>query len=98
MVTENAVTVSGTLHHSHAGASAGKPMKKYIPFSVRQETPALDGSVRKDFLLARIYDPEIQESLKSLQEGVTVRVHGDVRSSLGSGEMYINVRALEALA
>ena len=98
MVTENAVTVSGTLHLSHTGFSADKPMKKYLPFSVRQETPGMDGSVRKDFLLARIYDPEIQENLKSLKEGITVRVHGDVRSSLGSGEMYINVRALEALA
>lgn len=98
MVTENAVTVSGTLHLSRAGSSASKPSKKYLPFSVRQDTPGMDGSVRKDFLLARVYDPEVQESLKGLQEGVTVRVHGDVRSSLGSGEMYINVRALEALA
>ena len=97
MVTENAVTVSGTLHLSHAGSSAGKPMKKYLPFSVRQDTPGVDGSVRKDFLLARVYDPELQENLKGLEEGITVRVLGDVRSSLGSGEMYINVRALEAL-
>jgi len=84
MLTENIVTVSGTLHLVRVEPSAGKP-KKYMPFSVRQDTPGMDGSVRKDFLLARIYD------------GVPVRVQGDVRSSLGSGEMYINVTAIEAL-
>ncbi len=96
MLTENIVTVSGTLHLIRVEASAGKP-KKYMPFSVRQDTPGTDGSVRKDFLLARIYDPRIQEEMKDLKEGVPVRVQGDVRSSLGSGEMYINVTAIEAL-
>jgi hypothetical protein len=98
MTTENAVTVSGTLHLIHGGPSnAGKP-KKYLHFSVRQETPGTDGSVRKDFLLARVYDPRLQESFKELKEGAKVRVRGDVRSSLGSGEMYINVQEIEQLA
>ena len=97
MKTENAVTVSGTLHLLKGDASGtGKP-KKYLPFSVRQETPGADGSVRKDFLLARVYDPVLQESFRELEEGALVRVRGDVRSSLGSGEMYINVTAIEAL-
>ena len=77
MKTENAVTVSGALHLIKVDASAtGKP-KKYLSFSVRQETPVADGSVRKDFLL---------------------RVRGDVRSSLGSGELYINALEIEKLA
>ncbi len=96
MLTENSVTVSGTLHLIRVEPSAGKP-KKYLPFSVRQDTPGTDGSVRKDFLLARIYDPRIQEEFNKLEEGASVRVLGDVRSSLGSGEMYINVASIEAL-
>ncbi|NLA90748.1 MAG: DNA-binding protein [Synergistaceae bacterium] len=96
MLRENSVTVSGTLHLIRVEPSAGKP-KKYLPFSVRQDTPGTDGSVRKDFLLARIYDPQIQEKFKSFKEGASVRVLGDVRSSLGSGEMYINVISIETL-
>lgn len=96
MQTENTVTVSGTLHLIQRDASEAA-RKKYLPLSVRQETQGADGSVRKDFLLARIYDPEIQSALKDLQEGVPIRIRGDVRSSLGSGEMYINVLNLEAL-
>ncbi|HCL78891.1 MAG TPA: DNA-binding protein [Synergistaceae bacterium] len=96
MQTENTVTVSGTLHLIQSdGSEAAR--KKYLPLSVRQETPGTDGSVRKDFLLARIYDPQVQVLLKELREGVRIRVRGDVRSSLGSGEMYINVLNLETL-
>lgn len=97
MLTENTVTVSGTLHLIHVEPSAGKP-KKYVPFSVRQDTTGADGSVRKDFLLARIYDGQLQETFKDMNEGTPVRVLGDVRSSLGSGEMYINVKTIELLA
>jgi len=96
MLTENSVTVSGTLPLIRVEPSAGKP-KKYVPFSVRQDTPGMDGSVRKDFLLARIYDPRLQEEFGKFEEGASVRVLGDVRSSLGSGEMYINVTSIEAL-
>ncbi len=63
MLTENIVTVSGTLHLVRVEASAGKP-KKYMPFSVRQDTPGRTGR-QKDFLLARIYDPRIQEEMKT---------------------------------
>ncbi len=98
MKTENAVTVSGTLHLIKVDAStAGKP-KKYLSFSIRQETPGADGSVRKDFLLARVYDPVLQESFRELEEGTLLRVRGDVRSSLGSGELYINALEIEKLA
>lgn len=96
MQTENTVTVSGTLHLIQSDGSVAA-RKKYLPLSVRQETPRMDGSVRKDFLLARIYDPQVQVLLKELQEGVHIRIRGDVRSSLGSGEMYINVLNLETL-
>lgn len=78
-------------------SSPGK-QKKYLHFSVRQDTQKTDGSVRKDFLLARVYDPKLQESFKELEEGAKVLVRGDVRSSLGSGEMYINVQEIEKLA
>lgn len=98
MTTENAVTVSGTLHLIKNDPSSAGKQKKYIHFSVRQDTPKTDGSVRKDFLLARVYDPTLQDSFKELQEGAEVLVRGDVRSSLGSGEMYINVQEIKKLA
>ena len=97
MQAENTVTVSGTLHLIHGTFENIAKPKKYLHFSVKQETPGLDGSVRKDFLLARVYDPETQATLKDLKEGTTIRVRGDVRSSLGSGEMYINVASVQAL-
>jgi exonuclease VII large subunit len=98
MTTENAVTVSGTLHLIKSDPSSPGKQKKYLHFSVRQDTLKTDGSVRKDFLLARVYDPKLQESFKELEEGAKVLVRGDVRSSLGSGEMYINVQEIEKLA
>jgi CTP-dependent riboflavin kinase len=45
----------------------------------------------------RAYDPEIGEWVKQQQEGLPVIVEGEVKSSLGSGEMYILVKDVKAL-
>ncbi len=85
MLTENIVTV------------AENRLGKYVSFAVRQETPWSDGSTRRDFLLMRAYHPELREWVLSREEGTPLRVEGDVRSSLGSGEMYVHVRKIEEI-
>lgn len=88
-VLENAVAVAGRLHLVHGETVRENRMGRYFRFSVRQDTPWQDGSTRHDFLLARAYRPEVQNLLKELREGTPIRVSGEIRSSVGSGEMYI---------
>ncbi|QTX32386.1 OB-fold nucleic acid binding domain-containing protein [Aminithiophilus ramosus] len=88
-VLENAVAVAGRLHLVHGETIGENRMGRYFRFSVRQDTPWKDGSTRHDFLLARAYRPEVQNLLRELKEGTSIRVSGEIRSSVGSGEMYI---------
>lgn len=92
MVIENDVVVSGLLHFISA-----KKEHKYFPFSIRHENPWTDGTTRKDFLLARAFPEEIQGKLKELEEGTPIRVEGVLRSSRGSGELYLAALKLEAV-
>ena len=93
MKVDNAVTVSGLLHH----IKSEKKNDKYFLFSIKQETPRSDGSIRKDFLVSRAFIPDIQEQVKALPEGTSLKVLGSLQSSLGSGEMYIYAREVEIL-
>ncbi|MDD2206705.1 MAG: DNA-binding protein [Aminobacterium sp.] len=97
MLTENIVTVAGTLHHVQGKKILQNRLGEYVTFALKQETPWDDGSTRRDFLLMRAYQPELRKWVLSRKEGTTVRVEGDVRSSLGSGEMYVLVRAIEEI-
>ena len=90
MVQENSVTVSGRLHFIGT-----KKEHKYFPFSIRHENAWVDGTTRRDFLTARAFPAEIQEKLKGLEEGAPVRVEGVLRSSRGSGELYLAALKLE---
>ena len=93
MKVDNEVTVSGLLHHIRSE----KKSDKYFLFSIKQETPWSDGTVRKDFLVSRAFIPDVREQIKELPEGTPLRVLGSLQSSLGSGEMYIYVREVETL-
>ena len=93
MQIDNIVTVSGHLHHIRSEKKNGR----YFSFSVKQETPQNDGTLRRDFLVSRAFVPEIREQVMALPEGTPLRVSGILQSSLGSGEMYINVREVEPL-
>ena len=88
MQADNRVTVSGLLHHIRTD----KKSEKYFPFSIKQETPWNDGTTRKDFLLSRAFLPNLQDEIKSLPEGTPLKISGILQSSLGSGDMYINVQ------
>ncbi|MBR0151345.1 MAG: OB-fold nucleic acid binding domain-containing protein, partial [Synergistaceae bacterium] len=87
----NSVTLSGLIHHL-----SRKKEQSYFPFSVRQDT-TLDGTPRKDFLNARAFPKDLQDKLKSLAENTPVLVHGILRSSKGSGELFLDVTEAEAL-
>jgi hypothetical protein len=93
MKMDNSVTVSGLLHHIRSE----KKSDKYFLFSLKQETPWNDGTIRKDFLVSRAFIPDVQKQVKALPEGTPLKVIGSLQSSLGSGEMYIYAREVEAL-
>ncbi|MDR2528349.1 MAG: DNA-binding protein [Synergistaceae bacterium] len=93
MRVDNEVMVSGLLHHIRSE----KKSDKYFLFSVKQETPWHDGSVRKDFLVSRAFIPTVREQVKALAEGTPLRVRGSLQSSLGSGEMYLCAKNVELL-
>ena len=86
----NEVTVSGLLHHIRSEKN-----DRYFLFSIKQETPWSDGTVRKDFLVSRAFIPGVQEQVRALPEGTPLKVRGLLHSSLGSGEMYIYAREVE---
>lgn len=89
---ENIVTLSGLLHHL-----SRKKDNNYFPFSIRHENLWSDGTIRRDFLNARAFSPELQDKLKALDENSPLRVNGELRSSKGSGELYLAVINVEAL-
>jgi len=90
---DNAVTVSGLLHH----IKSEKKSDKYFLFSIKQETLWSDGTTRKDFLISRAFIPDVQAQVMALPKGTPVRVRGFLQSSRGSGEMYIYASEVEIL-
>ena len=93
MQFENDVTVSGILHH----IKKEKQSEKYCLFAVKQEVEKEDGSVRKDYLVTRVFDPEIAQMARSLDGGTLIRVKGELRVSRGSGEMYVFAHNIEKM-
>ncbi|QTX33605.1 DNA-binding protein [Aminithiophilus ramosus] len=92
---ENSARVSGSLHHVRGEAVRDSRMGEYTSFSVRQERSLEGGTIRRDFIMARVFDGALQEKVRSLLEGTTVRVEGEIRSSLGSGEIYLLAQRIE---
>jgi hypothetical protein len=93
MGLDNSVTVSGLLHH----VKNGKKNDKYFLFSIKQESPWSDGTIRKDFLLSRAFLPDVREQVEPLPEGTPLRVNGSLHSSLGSGDLYIYAREIQTI-
>ena len=88
----NTVTLSGLIHHL-----SRRKEHNYFPFSVRHESTWSDGTTRKDFLNARAFPEDVQEKLKALEENTPILVKGVLRSSKGSGELYLAVLEAEVL-
>lgn len=89
---ENEAVISGLLHRLNR-----KKDHKYFPFAVRHENLWSDGTTRKDFLSARAFPTEVQDMLEGLGENTPIRVRGVLRSSKGSGELYLAVLSAEVL-
>lgn len=89
---DNKVIITGLLHHL-----SRKKESRYFPFSIRHENLWTDGTTRKDFLNTRAFPAEVQEKLKTLGENTPIRVKGVLRSSKGSGELYLAAIELEVL-
>lgn len=96
MVMKNYVQVSGNLHLIKGHMEDENQIGRYVQFAVKQNTNCPDGRTRHDFLLMRAYDPDLGEWVKKQQEGLPVLVEGEVKSSLGSGEMYIMVKDIKS--
>ncbi len=83
---KNNVVITGRVHFL---GSSKKNNNKYFPFALRHENTWLDGSTRKDFLNVRVFPDELQEKIKSFNEDDFIEVKGTLRSSRGSGELYL---------
>ncbi|MDD4551063.1 MAG: DNA-binding protein [Aminobacterium sp.] len=92
---ENNVKITGVLHFIEGEKEQVSRMGKYVAFAVKQDTPWEDGNVRHDFLLMRAFGSTEQAWVLAHEEGTPVRVEGKLRSSAGSGEMYIQVDTIE---
>ena len=86
------VTISGLIHHL-----SRKKNSSYFPFSIRQESIWTDGTTRKDFLSARAFPDDLRGKLSGTAENTPVKITGVLRSSKGSGEMFIDVTEAEIL-
>ena len=86
---ENRVKISGLVHFT-----GRKKEQKYFPFSVRHENLWTDGTTRKDFLDVRAFKQDLQEKLKDLDENSPVEISGILRSSKGSGELYLDAEEI----
>ncbi|MDR1740796.1 MAG: DNA-binding protein [Synergistaceae bacterium] len=93
MELENHVRISGKVHFLKGQSEGESGVGKYAQFAVRQDGE-LDGMARHDFLLVRVYDPDLRETLLAKKHGEHVLVEGSLRSSRGSGVNYVRCKTI----
>jgi len=94
----NEVRVSGYLHFLSGESIKENRCGRYFQCSLRRDFIDINGEPRHDYLLMRTYDPQIEETLCSLEDGAPIYVEGEARSSLGSGKMYILIKSVTLLS
>lgn len=94
MAWENNVKISGKVHFLKGHAEGETATGKYVQFAVRQDSVAVDGSNRRDFLVVRVYEQEARDILASKKAGDDVTVEGTLRSSSGSGINYVRCQTM----
>lgn len=94
----NEVRVSGYLHFLSGESIKENRCGRYFQCSLRRDFIDINGEPRHDYLLMRTYDPQIEETLCSLEDGAPIYVEGEARSSLGSGKMYILIKSVTPLS
>ncbi|MBQ6773533.1 MAG: hypothetical protein IJP48_05635 [Synergistaceae bacterium] len=92
---ENSVKLSGGMHVIKAKSEGENGTGRYIRFAVKQESQSSDGRSRRDFLVVRVYDDALKESLSHKTDGEPVSVEGTLRSSKGSGVNYVRCTKLD---
>ncbi|PIE54260.1 MAG: hypothetical protein CSA35_06885 [Dethiosulfovibrio peptidovorans] len=93
----NDVYLSGVLHFVKGDTVGENRLGKYFEFSLKREYRDMDGSDRIDFLRMRAFNPEIVQWLERQEENLPVWVAGELRSSLGSGRIYVLVKKIQTL-
>lgn len=93
----NDVYLSGVLHFLKGESCGENRLGKYLEFSLKREYRDMDGSDRIDFLRMRAFDPEISQWIEKQEENTPVWVAGELRSSLGSGRIYVLVKKIQVL-
>lgn len=93
----NDVYLSGVLHFIKGDSCGENRLGRYSEFSLKREYRDMDGSNRTDFLRMRVFDPEIIQWLDNQKENTPIWVAGELRSSLGSGRIYVMVKKVQIL-
>ena len=93
----NDVYLSGVIHFLKGESYGESRLGKYFEFSLKRQYADTDGCDRVDYLRMRVFDPAIQEWIAKQEEGAPVWSAGELRSSLGSGRIYVMVSKIQAL-
>jgi len=92
--TESFVRIDGNLHFIQGDDRGENKEGKYLRFALKRDYQDVDGSLRHDFIILRAYDNAIKDWILSKREGTPVLVEGELRSSRGSGEVYVYVKEI----
>lgn len=93
----NDVYLSGVIHFLKGDNYGESRLGKYYQFSLKRQYVDSDGCDRIDFLSMRVFDPALQEWIAKQEEGAPVWIAGEIRSSLGSGRIYVMVTKIQSL-
>lgn len=93
----NDVYLSGVIHFLQGESCGESRLGKYFEFSLKRQFKDTDGCDRIDYLRVRVFDEDLQEWVSKQEEGTSVWIAGELRSSLGSGRIYVLVKRIQKL-
>lgn len=93
----NDVYLSGMIHFLQGSGQGESRLGQYTEFSLKREFKDTDGCDRIDYLSMRVFDPELRQWIEKQEEGTPIWVAGELRSSLGSGRIYVLVSRVQKL-
>ena len=91
----NTVELVGVLHFVKGKQYDENRGGRYYRFSLRQDSVDVRGNSRCDYIVVRAFDQELKDWIQQQQEGTLIRLTGEIRSSVGSGAMYVLATTLE---
>ncbi len=93
----NDVYLSGVLHFLKGESYGESRLGRYFEFSLKRQYRDMDGCDRVDFLRMRVFNTELQDWVSRQEEGTPVWIAGELRSSLGSGRIYVMVNKIQVM-